>query len=80
MHNPQSFFLYNGGNMGCMKEISIEAQNNFEGKIFCILDSIEFEINDLVNSNEENEIKQEGIIDAIIRLYHIYEIIQIDLW
>lgn len=66
--------------MGCMKEISIEAQNNFEGKIFCILDSIEFEINDLVNSNEENEIKQEGIIDAIIRLYQIYEIIQIDLW
>lgn len=66
--------------MGCMKEISIESQNNFEGKIFCILDSIEFEINDLVNSNEENEIKQEGIIDAIIRLYQIYEIIQIDLW
>lgn len=66
--------------MGYMKEISIESQNNFEGKIFCILDSIEFEINDLVNSNEENEIKQEGIIDAIIKLYQIYGIIQIDLW
>ena len=66
--------------MGCMKQISIESQNNFEGKIFCILDNIEVEINDLVNSNEKNEIKQEGIIDAIIRLYQIYQIIQIDLW
>ena len=66
--------------MGCMKQISIESQNNFEGKIFCILDNIEFEINDLIKSNEENEIKQEGIIDAIIRLYQIYQIIQIDLW
>jgi hypothetical protein len=66
--------------MGCMKQISIESQNNFEGKIFCILDNIELEINDLINSNEENEIKQEGIIDAVMRLYQIYQIIQIDLW
>lgn len=66
--------------MGCMKQISIESQNNFEGKIFCILDNIEFEINDLVKSNEENEIKQEGIIDAVARLYQIYQMIQIDLW
>ena len=66
--------------MGCMKQISIESQNNFEGKIFCILDNIEVEINDLINSNEENEIKQEGIIDAVIRLYQIYQVIQIDLW
>ena len=63
-----------------MKNISIESQNNFEGKIFCILDSIESEIEDLVNSNEENTIKQEGLIDAIMRLYYIYQIIQIDLW
>ena len=63
-----------------MKQISIESQNNFEGKIFCILDNIEFEINDLANSSEENGIKQEGIIDAIMRLYQIYQIIQIDLW
>ena len=66
--------------MGCMKQISIESQNNFEGKIFCILDNIELEINDLINSNEENEIKQEGIIDAVMRLYQIYQVIQIDLW
>lgn len=66
--------------MGMMKNISIESQNNFEGKIFCILDSIESEIEDLVNSNEENAIKQEGLIDAIMRLYYIYQIIQIDLW
>lgn len=66
--------------MGCMKQISIESQNNFEGKIFCILDNIEFEINDLIISNEENEIKQEGIIDAVMRLYQIYQMIQIDLW
>lgn len=66
--------------MGIMKNISIESQNNFEGKIFCILDSIESEIEDLVNSNEENTIKQEGLIDAIMRLYYIYQIIQIDLW
>jgi hypothetical protein len=66
--------------MGIMKNISIESQNNFEGKIFCILDNIESEIEDLVNSNEENAIKQEGLIDAIMRLYYIYQIIQIDLW
>lgn len=66
--------------MGIMKNISIESQNNFEGKIFCILDNIESEIEDLVNSNEENAIKQEGLIDAIMRLYYIYQLIQIDLW
>lgn len=63
-----------------MKDVSIESQNNFEGKIFCILDNIESEIEDLANSNEENVIKQEGLIDAIMRLYYIYQIIQIDLW
>ena len=63
-----------------MKEISIESQNNFEGAICCTLEHIEFEINYLINYNEKNKIKQEGIIDAIIRLYQIYQIIQIDLW
>ena len=66
--------------MGYMNEISIEAQNIFEGKIFYLMDNIETEIEDLVNTSEGTKIKQEAIIDAIIRLYQIYQIIQIDLW
>ena len=66
--------------MGYMNEVSIESQNIFEGKIFCLMDNIEVSIQDLIDSNEKSIIVQEGIIDAIERLYHIYQIIQIDLW
>lgn len=69
-----------GESMGYMNEISIEAQNIFEGKIFYLMDNIETEIEDLVNTSEGTKIKQEAIIDAIIRLYQIYQMIQIDLW
>lgn len=66
--------------MGCMSEISIDSQNIFEGVIFSLLEKIEKEIQYMIDFEVENKLKQEAIIDAIIRLYEIYQVIQIDLW
>lgn len=66
--------------MGYTKEIYIHSQNFFEGVIFSMLDNIEIEIQYMIDLEIENKLEQEGVIDAIIRLYYIYEIIQIDLW
>ena len=66
--------------MGYMNEISIHSQNFFEGVIFSILDKIEIDIQNMIDLEIENELKQESMIDAIIRLYEIYQVIQVDLW
>jgi len=66
--------------MGMTKEIYIGSQNIFEGVIFSMLDKIEVDIQNLIDLEIEDKLEQESMIDAIIRLYEIYEIIQIDLW
>ena len=66
--------------MGYTKEIYIESQNIFEDVIFSLLDKIEIDIQNLLDLKFPNESLQESIIDAVIRLYEIYQIIQVDLW
>ena len=66
--------------MGYMNEICIESQNIYEGVIFSLLDKIEKDIQDMLDLEIENKALQESMIDAIIRLYEIYQVIQVDLW
>ena len=66
--------------MGYMNKICIESQNIYEDVIFSLLDKIEIDIQNLLDLKFPNESLQESIIDAIIRLYEIYQIIQVDLW
>ena len=66
--------------MGYMNKICIESQNIYEDVIFSLLDKIEIDIQNLLDLKFPNESLQESIIDAVIRLYEIYQIIQVDLW
>lgn len=68
--------------MGYMNDICIESQNIYEGVIFSLLDKIEKDIQDMIDWEfTTGNIKlQESIMDAIIRLYQIYQEIQVDLW
>ena len=66
--------------MGYTKQIYIESQNIYEDVIFSLLDKIEIDIQNLLDLKFPNESLQESIIDAVIRLYEIYQLIQVDLW
>jgi len=63
-----------------MKQIDIEAQNIFEEKAYKILNELEEEIQNLIDTEIKRAFQQEAILEAIRRLYYLYGLIQTEFW
>lgn len=68
--------------MGYMKDIDIQTQNIFEGKIHLSIEFLELQIDDLFKrlAHETDITNQYVLIESINRCYNVYSLMQIEFW